>query len=150
MNKGADCPLCYAPDPALLIWQNAFCYVVAVDDPDYPGYCRLIVKNHIAEMSELPLAEATYLLRLLLAIEQAQRQILQPDKINLASLGNKVPHLHWHLIPRFIDDRHFPEAVWALPSREPRPHPERQQLLPLLHHAIKVACQQLYSGDLRQ
>jgi diadenosine tetraphosphate (Ap4A) HIT family hydrolase len=47
------------------------------------------------------------------------------DKMNIASLGNLVPHVHWHVIPRFADDSHFPQAVWSEPSRvaEPRPVP---------------------------
>jgi diadenosine tetraphosphate (Ap4A) HIT family hydrolase len=39
---------------------------------------------------------------------------MAPDKINLASLGNVVPHLHWHVIPRFADDPHFPNPVWGV------------------------------------
>lgn len=50
-------------------------------------------------------------------VEAALRAVLKPDKINLASLGNMVPHVHWHVIPRFVDDRHFPDAIWASPRR---------------------------------
>ena len=46
------------------------------------------------------------------------RTVLAPDKINLASLGNVVPHLHWHVIPRFADDAHFPAPVWAARARD--------------------------------
>ncbi|GAB3263890.1 hypothetical protein GCM10027296_39740 [Chitinimonas naiadis] len=52
------------------------------------------------------------------AVEEVLRHELQPDKINLASLGNVVPHLHWHIIPRWRDDPHFPSPIWALPVRE--------------------------------
>lgn len=45
--------------------------------------------------------------------EQALSAIVQPDKINLASLGNAVPHIHWHVIPRFRDDPRFPNPVWG-------------------------------------
>ncbi len=38
--------------------------------------------------------------------------------LNLASFGNVVPHLHWHLIPRYLDDRHFPQPVWGPRQRE--------------------------------
>ena len=51
------------------------------------------------------------------ATESALRELLSPDKINLASLGNAVPHLHWHVIPRWRDDRHFPKSIWAAPER---------------------------------
>jgi diadenosine tetraphosphate (Ap4A) HIT family hydrolase len=42
---------------------------------------------------------------------------MRPDKINLASLGNMTPHLHWHVIPRHAGDRHFPRPIWAEPLR---------------------------------
>ena len=48
-------------------------------------------------------------------MEEAQQSVLAPDKINLASLGNMVPHLHWHVIPRWRGDRHFPDPIWAAP-----------------------------------
>jgi diadenosine tetraphosphate (Ap4A) HIT family hydrolase len=51
------------------------------------------------------------------AAEAALRELLRPDKVNLASLGNMTQHLHWHVIPRFADDRHFPQPIWAQPSR---------------------------------
>ncbi|MBP7641072.1 MAG: HIT domain-containing protein, partial [Thauera sp.] len=58
-----------------------------------------------------------------MATEAALRNLLDPDKINLASFGNMVPHLHWHVIPRYRDDRHFPESVWGAPQREGVVHP---------------------------
>ena len=54
------------------------------------------------------------------ATEEILRETLQPAKINLASLGNQVPHLHWHVIPRFTDDAHFPDPVWAVRKRGAR------------------------------
>ncbi|MCL2162536.1 MAG: HIT domain-containing protein, partial [Betaproteobacteria bacterium] len=55
-------------------------------------------------------------------VESSLRALMTPDKINLASLGNRVPHLHWHVIARFADDRHFPESIWG---RERRRAPMR-------------------------
>lgn len=52
-----------------------------------------------------------------LATERALRRVVQPDKINLASFGNAVPHLHWHVIPRWRDDSHFPESIWSAAQR---------------------------------
>jgi diadenosine tetraphosphate (Ap4A) HIT family hydrolase len=43
---------------------------------------------------------------------------MKPGKVNLASLGNQVPHLHWHVIPRYADDAHFPKPIWATPERD--------------------------------
>lgn len=54
------------------------------------------------------------------AVEAALRQCFAPDKINLASFGNVVAHLHWHVIPRWFDDRHFPEPIWGKIQRDGR------------------------------
>jgi diadenosine tetraphosphate (Ap4A) HIT family hydrolase len=60
------------------------------------------------------------------AVEKVVRETMQPHKMNLASLGNMVPHVHWHVIPRFEDDRHFPGPVWAAPQREATVPEERR------------------------
>ncbi|OYV48125.1 MAG: hypothetical protein B7X10_03550, partial [Burkholderiales bacterium 21-58-4] len=74
--------------------------IVLVDDEDYPGFCRVILQRHVAEMSDLGLAEQMDMMRVVFAVERTMRGVLVPDKINLASLGNVTPHLHWHVIPR--------------------------------------------------
>jgi diadenosine tetraphosphate (Ap4A) HIT family hydrolase len=51
------------------------------------------------------------------AVELALRATLRPHKLNLASLGNVTPHLHWHVVPRFPADPHFPDPVWTAPRR---------------------------------
>jgi diadenosine tetraphosphate (Ap4A) HIT family hydrolase len=90
---------------------------VLVDDPDYPGFCRVVLERHVKEMTDLAAAERTRLMNAVFATEAALRELLQPDKVNLASLGNVTQHLHWHVIPRRGDDRHFPRPIWAEPSR---------------------------------
>ncbi|OZA30570.1 MAG: hypothetical protein B7X93_02680 [Hydrogenophilales bacterium 17-61-9] len=82
-----SCPLCDAPGGTLL-WQDAFCRVVLADEPDYPGFLRVIVNAHVKEMSDLPAAGQHALMRVVFAAEAALREVMQPDKINLASLGN--------------------------------------------------------------
>ena len=114
------CELCATPGGEVL-WQDAFCRVVLVDDADYPGFCRVILQAHVKEMSDLSAVQQNRLMRVVFATEAVVRQVMKPDKINLASLGNLTPHLHWHVIPRFADDRHFPQPVWAAPQRDSRP-----------------------------
>jgi diadenosine tetraphosphate (Ap4A) HIT family hydrolase len=114
--SGKPCPLCEA-ETGTVLWQDAFCRVILVDDADYPGFCRVILHAHVKEMSDLPEADRGRLMSVVLATEAAVREAVNPDKVNLASLGNLVPHLHWHVIPRFADDRHFPDAIWAAPRR---------------------------------
>ena len=114
------CELCESPGGDVL-WQSALVRVVAVEDADYPGFCRVILNRHVAEMTDLPESEQHALMRTVFAVEAALRALLHPDKVNLASLGNVVPHLHWHVIPRFRDDRHFPAPVWAPAARSEAP-----------------------------
>lgn len=116
-----DCPLCDIA-PAAIVWEDARCRVIRVDDAAHPGFCRVVWRAHVAEMTDLAPAERTHLFEVVMATEAALRALMQPDKINLASFGNMVPHLHWHVIPRFRDDRHFPESVWGPAQREGRTH----------------------------
>jgi diadenosine tetraphosphate (Ap4A) HIT family hydrolase len=68
-------------------------------------------------MTDLDTAARERLMRVVFAAETAVRRVMRPDKINLACFGNMVPHLHWHVIPRFADDRHFPNSVWGAAQR---------------------------------
>lgn len=112
------CPLCETPGGDIL-WQDDFCRVVYVTDtPDYPGFCRVILKRHVKEMTDLTADERSRLMNVVWKTEQAVRDVMHPDKINLAALGNVVPHLHWHVIPRFENDRHFPNPIWGEAKRE--------------------------------
>jgi len=110
------CDLCDTPGGEL-IWQDDRCRVVLVDEAGYPGFCRVVWQRHVKEMTDLADADRAHLMRVVFALEASLRELMQPDKINLASLGNLVPHLHWHVIPRFADDPHFPAPIWAAPQR---------------------------------
>ncbi len=114
-----DCQLCRSPEGEV-VWEDSLCRVVRVGGTDgdaFPGYCRVIWRNHVAELTDLAQADRRHLLNVVFAVETALRTLLAPDKINLASLGNRVPHLHWHVIPRWRNDSHFPEAIWAQAAR---------------------------------
>lgn len=111
----AGCPLCDGPGGEI-VWQDDRVRVILADEPDYPGFTRVVLQSHLAEMTRLPPALREHLMARVWAVEQAQRDTLAPDRVNLASLGNLVPHLHWHVIPRWVHDRHFPQAVWAAPA----------------------------------
>lgn len=110
------CELCAAPSGTVL-WRDARCHVIHVEEPDYPGFCRVIWNTHIREMSDLSAADREHCMRVVFAVERVLRAAVHPDKINLASLGNMVAHLHWHVIPRFSDDPHFPQPIWGVRQR---------------------------------
>lgn len=111
----AGCPLCHARDETVL-WRGPECRVIHVADAAYVGYCRVIWQAHVREMTDLDPAARAKCMNIVWKVEEALRALLRPDKINLASLGNVVPHVHWHVIPRFRDDPHFPDPIWA-PAR---------------------------------
>ncbi|MGE5161198.1 MAG: HIT family protein [Betaproteobacteria bacterium] len=114
--KQPGCELCEG-DGGRLVLSNEFLRVVLVDDADFPGFARVIWNDHVREMSDLAAQEQQRLMQAVFAVERAQRAVLAPAKINLASLGNVTPHLHWHVIPRFADDSHYPQPVWAQRQR---------------------------------
>jgi len=112
-----SCPLC-EPTPHEILWLDDFCRVVLLNDEDYPAYCRVELLDHIKEMTDLAPQHRARMMKVVFAVETALREALNPDKINLASLGNKTPHIHWHVIPRFEHDKHFPNSHWGEAMRE--------------------------------
>ena len=145
MTPAAGCELC-----ALLagsgddvagaapLWRDGQVAVVLVDDPAYPGFCRVIWNGHVKEMTDLDAAERGHIMDIVWRVEQAVRAVMQPEKVNLASFGNMTPHVHWHVIPRYRDDAHFPHPSWAVVQRETRTDvlKGRRALLPQLRAAI--------------
>lgn len=112
----SNCILCkdeLKPEEGALIWRGDDCRVILVNDPDLPGFCRVIWNQHISEVSDLTYGERELLMNLVNAVEEAVRHVMRPDKVNLAALGNQVPHIHWHVIPRYKDDAFFPGSVWS-------------------------------------
>ena len=144
----SGCELCESAGGEI-VWQDALCRVVRVDDPqglDYPGFCRVIWRAHVKEMSDLNSAERHHLMNLVFAVETALRKLLQPEKMNLASLGNVVPHLHWHVIPRFADDRNFPAPIWAEARRAAAASIRPSIHLQALREAIDTALMKGLAG----
>ena len=113
-----DCPICAAQNEEILL-QTPNLRVIAVhNEANAPAFCRVIWQHHVAEMTDLQPAERAELMDVVYKVEAAMRQVLQPEKINLASFGNVVPHLHGHVIARFQDDACFPAPIWAAAMRE--------------------------------
>lgn len=141
----AGCPLCEGPGGEL-VWQGAAWRVVRVTDtPGFPGFYRLIWQAHRPELTDLTASERLRCIEAVAAVEGAIRRALSPRKINLAALGNVVPHLHWHLIARFDDDSHFPQPIWAEAVRTPGEAmlDRVRSALPTLDRAIAAALDAL-------
>lgn len=145
-----NCLLCLAGNEQL-IWENGLVRVINANEPDYPCYTRVIWQQHVKEMTDLPESQQLAFMRYVFCVESVQRDILKPEKINLAQFGNMVPHLHWHIIPRYKNDRHFPGSTWNPPRFERANAPAQYQAWlaninsqkPTYHQALAQALAQL-------
>lgn len=122
------CPLCEAPG-GIPIWQGRDLHVVRAQEEGFPAFYRVIWAAHVAEFSDLSSYERTICMDTVATVEHVLRQQLvpTPTKINLAALGNMVPHLHWHVIARYDWDSHYPAPIWA-ESVRPRSLAQEAQL----------------------
>ena len=132
------CPLC-AEDGGALVWRGERLRVIRAQEAGFPAFYRVVWNAHVAEFSDLAAVDRVHCMEAVALVEQALRQHLSPTKVNIAALGNMVPHLHWHVIARFDWDSHFPSPVWAAAQR---PSPAAQEaavraLLPALEAQLQ-------------
>jgi diadenosine tetraphosphate (Ap4A) HIT family hydrolase len=123
MTKTPTCDLCQH-DGGIILVKNDIYRIVRVVDPNYPAYLRVILNEHVREMTDLPRTTQSQLFLAVLACERVLRDTVSAYKVNLASLGNLTPHVHWHIIARYPDDPHFPDATWAVAKRAAGVRPE--------------------------
>ena len=117
MSHTPGCPLCDS-DGGILVCRAGPLRVIRADETGFPAFYRVVWTDHVPEFSELGVPDRALCMEAVAAVEQALRAQLAPDKVNLASLGNQVPHLHWHVIARYGWDSHFPAPVWAGAQRQ--------------------------------
>jgi diadenosine tetraphosphate (Ap4A) HIT family hydrolase len=132
------CPLCDA-DGGHLVARLPVCRVIRADEPGFPALYRVVLNEHVAEWSDVSDADQADVMRVVNTVERVLRELLHPAKINLAALGNVVPHVHWHVIARFDWDSHFPAPIWAQPQRavEPGQLSVVSQLLPRVDDVLR-------------
>jgi diadenosine tetraphosphate (Ap4A) HIT family hydrolase len=121
VGSAADCALCGPDDDKavhLVARSREWRVVRVLDNPDHPAFWRVIWNDHAAEMTDLAPEQRSALMQTVCKVEAVVRRELQPHKVNLASLGNVVPHLHWHVVARWTDDPHFPQPIWGERQRE--------------------------------
>jgi diadenosine tetraphosphate (Ap4A) HIT family hydrolase len=136
----AGCELC-AQAGGELLWADAQWRVLRVADEHHPAFWRVVHREHVREFSLLGAGARVRCIDLVCAIEQVLLARLGATKVNLASLGNMTPHLHWHVIARFDWDARFPGPVWAPVLRQPAAAQMAQlhQALPGVDTAIVAA-----------
>ncbi len=119
-NALPSCELCQQAG-GRLVWAGEAWRVIRVDDVAFPAFYRVISHQHLPEFSDLPETQRQRCMQLVSTVEQVLLQRLKPTKVNLAALGNMVPHLHWHVVARFHWDSHFPQPIWGARQREVEP-----------------------------
>jgi diadenosine tetraphosphate (Ap4A) HIT family hydrolase len=92
--------------------------------------------RHVAEPSELSDEEAATYMREVFTVGRAIEQVMQPVKMNYNLLGNSLPHLHTHVVPRFADD---PKPGWPFPFPEVEPEAFPEDELQRGVHALRAA-----------
>lgn len=122
-----------------MVWRGERLRVIRAQEAGFPAFYRVVWNAHVAEFSDLTAADRVRCMEAVTLVEQALRQHLAPTKVNIAALGNMVPHLHWHVIARFDWDSHFPAPVWAA-ARRPSPA-EQEAALGALLPALEVQLQ---------
>ena len=95
--------------------------MIRAQEPGFPALYRVVWNDHVVEWSDLSDADQIEAMRVVNIVERTVREHLHPTKINLAALGNVVPHLHWHVIARFDWDSHFPAPIWGQAQRTVEP-----------------------------
>ncbi len=116
-------------------------WLILGDAQFYRGYCVILAKRHVREMHALPRGEAHELLDELIAVGKAIERVTAPLKLNYECLGNQEPHVHWHVFPRYADDRMRLEPVWTRPLSErktPLPESDRQALIAALRTELRT------------
>jgi diadenosine tetraphosphate (Ap4A) HIT family hydrolase len=115
-----DCPMCrrWDDDADLRVVELEHSFVVLNRDQFFPGYTLLFTRQHVTELFHLDRAILTGLMAEVSHVAEALFTLFQPDKINYELLGNMVPHIHWHLVPRHSAEALWPRPIWSEPHDE--------------------------------
>lgn len=81
-------------------------------------WIKIFTQKPIKEFSQCDNETKLEILRVLDIVEKEMLEYFKPDKINIASFGNYVPHVHFHIQARFKNDSYFPEPTWGTKQRE--------------------------------
>jgi diadenosine tetraphosphate (Ap4A) HIT family hydrolase len=85
------------------------------EDQFFAGWTVVVFQRHATELFHLAPTERFQLVEEVNRVAKALSEVFQAKKINYELLGNQLPHIHWHLIPRLADDPAPLEPVWRVP-----------------------------------
>ncbi|ACM19758.1 histidine triad (HIT) family hydrolase [Geotalea daltonii FRC-32] len=114
------CPMCskWNDEPHLRVAELEHCLVMLNRDQFFPGYTFVFTRSHVTELFHLDRAARTAVMEEVSAVAATLYKLFQPAKINYELLGNMVPHMHWHIVPRFAEDPLWPRPIWSEPHQE--------------------------------
>ena len=98
------------------IWENDR-LKIEIEKSEIP-WLKIFTKTPYREMSEVPFETKRQIYTLLDLIERKMLSYYKPAKINIASFGNYMPQVHWHIMARFEKDSYYPEPMWGMKQRE--------------------------------
>ena len=126
------CIMCsrWQDEADLRIIELEHCFVQLNRDQYFPGYTFVFTREHVTELFHLDRKVRQGVVEEVNQVAAALAQVYQPTKMNYELLGNMVPHMHWHLVPRFTDDPLWPRPIWS------EPHPEKP--LPLEEYRNEI------------
>ncbi len=107
------------------------CEVRLIKDANYPWLILVPQKAGLRDFDELSPAEMSVAGSEISAASRALRTLYQPDKLNVAALGNQVPQLHIHVIARFQSDAAWPKPVWGVVPARPYEGEEDERVVAL-------------------
>ena len=125
-RAGDGCPACAEGRPeatghGVRYFAGVSCDAYLVRADIQPGLSIVVFRGrHIVEPTELTTDEVTRYGGEVLRVGRAIETAFAPVKLNYDVLGNAVPHLHTHIVPRYADD---PRPGWPFPFPDPDPPP---------------------------
>ena len=133
MASDPNCPMCITFDALTgsesppTVWQ--FPHSVAMVGPwqFYTGYCMLLSRAHATELSQLGVDRTAFLDEMCL-LARGIEECFRPHKLNYELLGNLVPHLHWHIFPRYANDPERLKPIWIALERADTDPAEKARL----------------------
>ena len=135
-----DCPMCrrWDEDSDLRVVELEHSCVVLNRDQFFPGYTLLFTKQHVTELFHLDRAVRSGLMEEVSGVAEALFTLFRPDKINYELLGNMVPHIHWHLVPRHATGPLWPRPIWSEAREELLLSPEEyRERIRLIRQALR-------------
>jgi len=99
-----------------MIYTNPLIYI-ELHESEIP-WLKIFTHELHKEFSECSRDERMMIFDTLDLIEKEMIRYFKPEKINIASFGNMLPRVHWHIMARFLNDSYFPEPMWGIKQRE--------------------------------